>query len=118
MGGVLRHRGPDDEGVWLARTHTPAVGFAHRRLSIIDISAAGHQPMANEDETIWLTFNGEIYNHRELRQELEQAGHRYHSQTDTETILHAYEEWGDGFVQRLRGMFAFALWDSRRRRLL
>jgi asparagine synthase (glutamine-hydrolysing) len=118
MGNSLSHRGPDDEGVWIAGTSTPAVGFVHRRLSIIDVSPAGHQPMPNEDESIWLTFNGEIYNHLELRRELERAGHRYRGHSDSETILHAYEEWGDACVPRLRGMFAFALWDSHRRRLL
>ena len=118
MGAALSHRGPDDEGVWVAKNGSPSVGFAHRRLSIIDVSSAGHQPMANEDQTVWLTYNGEIYNHLELRRELEQRGHRYQSQTDSETILHAYEEWGEECAARFRGMFAFALWDSRRRRLL
>lgn len=115
---AIRHRGPDDAGVWTNETDSPSVGLGHRRLSIIDLSAAGHQPMTNEDGSLWLTYNGEIYNHAELRQELEARGHRYRSHTDSETILHAYEEWGDRFMERFRGMFAFGLWDSKRRRLL
>jgi asparagine synthase (glutamine-hydrolysing) len=95
MRDVMRHRGPDDAGVWIDRTERSVAGLAHRRLSIIDLSPAGHQPMANEDESIWLTYNGEIYNHQEVRQELLSRGHRYRSHTDSETILHAYEEWGD-----------------------
>src|SRR5512132_2585926 len=113
MRDVLSHRGPDDAGMF-----TDAQGgLAHRRLSIVDL-ASGHQPLANEDETIWIVFNGEIYNHRDIRAELEAAGHRYRTQSDTETIVHAYEQWGDECVHRLRGMFAFAIWDSARRRLL
>src|SRR5690606_1004474 len=88
-----------------------------RRLSIIDV-AGGRQPMSNEDGSIWITYNGEIYNHLELRRDLEARGHRYRTHADTETIVHAYEEWGDTCVTRLRGMFAFAIWDTRRRRLL
>ena len=118
MRDVMRHRGPDDAGVWIDRTERSVAGLAHRRLSIIDLSPAGHQPMANEDESIWLTYNGEIYNHQEVRQELLSRGHRYRSHTDSETILHAYEEWGDACVDRFRGMFAFALWDRPRGRLL
>jgi len=108
----LRHRGPDDEGC-LAE---PGAGFAFRRLSIVDV-AGGHQPLANEDGTVWIAYNGEIYNHAELRRELERAGHRYRTASDTETLVHAWEEWGPAFVQRLRGMFALALWDRRRRRM-
>ena len=118
MGAALRHRGPDDEGVWVNGGSSPAAGLAHQRLSIIDVSSAGHQPMANEDETVWITYNGEIYNHTALRQDLEHAGHVYRSHTDSETIVHSYEEWGDRFMERFDGMFAFALWDSRRRRLV
>jgi asparagine synthase (glutamine-hydrolysing) len=118
MAAVLRHRGPDDGGVWTSRDEHTAVGLGHRRLSIIDLSPAGHQPMTNENGTLWLTYNGEIYNHAEIRRELQAAGHVYRSQTDSESILHAYEEWGDRFVDRFRGMFAFALWDRPRRRLL
>ncbi len=113
MRDVIAHRGPDDVGL---RVDTFA-GLAHRRLSIVDL-AAGHQPLANEDESIWIVFNGEIYNHAQLRGELETAGHRYHTRSDTETIVHAYEQWGDACVERLRGMFAFAIWDAARRRLL
>jgi len=112
MGNVLRHRGPDDQG---SLTCGPvAMGF--QRLSIIDV-AGGHQPMSNEDATIWLVFNGEIYNHAELRPMLEKRGHRYSTQSDTETILHLYEEYRDDCVDHLRGMFAFAIWDLGRRRL-
>ncbi|PYN71011.1 MAG: asparagine synthase (glutamine-hydrolyzing) [Candidatus Rokuibacteriota bacterium] len=113
MRDVLRHRGPDGEGLLL----DGPVGLGHRRLSIIDV-AGGHQPMANEDETIWIVYNGEIYNHAALRPGLEQRGHRYRNRSDTETILHAYEEDGDRCVERLRGMFAFALWDRPRGRVL
>ncbi len=113
MRDVLRHRGPDGEGLWL----DGPVGLGHRRLAIVDV-AAGHQPMANEDESVWITYNGEIYNHAELRPELEAAGHHYRTRSDTETILHLYEEEGEDCVERLRGMFAFALWDRARRRLL
>ncbi len=91
--------------------------LGHRRLSIVDL-AAGHQPLSNEDETVWIVFNGEIYNHADVRPELEAAGHRYRTRSDTETIVHAYEQWGDACVERLRGMFAFAIWDAPRRRLL
>jgi asparagine synthase (glutamine-hydrolysing) len=113
MRDVLRHRGPDGEGLWAEGP----VGLGHRRLAIVDV-AGGHQPMANEDETVWITYNGEIYNHAELRPGLEARGHRYQTRSDTETILHLYEEEGDRCVERLRGMFAFALWDQRRGRLL
>jgi asparagine synthase (glutamine-hydrolysing) len=118
MNGTMRHRGPDDAGVHVDIGERMAVGLGHSRLSIIDLSAAGHQPMTNEDGTLWLTYNGEIYNHSDLRQELVARGHRYRSQTDSETILHAYEEWGDRCVDRFRGMFAFAIWDRRHNRVL
>lgn len=114
MNRVLRHRGPDDEGIW---TDGP-VGLGHRRLSIIDLSPTGHQPMSNEDGWVWITYNGETYNHLDLRADLEQRGHRYRGTSDTETILHLYEEHGPDCVKSLRGMFAFALWDRRQRRLL
>ncbi|MGI9185750.1 MAG: asparagine synthase (glutamine-hydrolyzing) [Solirubrobacteraceae bacterium] len=113
MRDVLRHRGPDGYGLWMERS----VGLGHRRLAIVDLPG-GAQPMANEDESVWLTFNGEIYNHAALREELQSRGHRYRSRSDTETILHLYEEDGERCVERLQGMFAFALWDRRRRRLL
>ena len=110
---ALRHRGPDDEGYYLDEQ----AGLGMRRLSIIDLST-GHQPIHNEDETIWLVFNGEIYNYRELRRELEAAGHHFYTSSDTETIVHAYEEWGEDAIARLRGMFAVALWDAKARTLL
>ncbi len=110
---AMRHRGPDDEGLYLVGE----LGLGNRRLSIIDLPG-GHQPLANEAETIWITFNGEIYNYRELRRELEARGHHFRTASDTETIVHLYEEFGLEALQRLRGMFAFALWDGRARRLL
>ncbi len=110
---AMAHRGPDDAGSY----RDASLGLGNRRLSIIDLPG-GHQPLANEDETIWITFNGEIYNFRELRQDLESRGHRFRTSTDTETIVHLYEEHGADCVERLRGMFAFALWDKRQRRLL
>ena len=113
MRDVLVHRGPDDAGTRV----DDRAALAHRRLSIIDL-AAGTQPLANEDLTVWITYNGEIYNHADLRVELEAAGHRYRTRSDTETIVHAYEQWGDTCVERFRGMFAFAIWDAPRRRLL
>src|SRR5687767_9859077 len=113
MRDVLTHRGPDGAGL-----HADASALlVHRRLSIVDL-AGGHQPLANEDETVWVTYNGEIYNHADVRSALESAGHRYRTRSDTETIVHAYEQWGDDCVHRFRGMFAFALWDAPRRRLL
>ena len=113
MQGTLRHRGPDSEGTYLEGS----VGLAHRRLSIIDLDT-GHQPMSNEDGTVWITFNGEIYNFQELRRELEAQGHTFRSRSDTETIVHLYEEMGPRCVERLRGMFAFAIWDVNNRRLM
>jgi len=110
----LRHRGPDGFGLY----EDGPVGLAHARLSIIDLTSNGDQPMTNEDGTVWVVFNGEIFNFIELRKELEAAGHRFHSQSDTETIVHAYEEYGDGFVDHLNGQFAIAVWDKPRRRLL
>src|SRR6266481_9678725 len=99
---IIAHRGPDDDGFY---TDGP-VGIGMRRLSIIDV-AGGHQPISNETSTIWIVFNGEIYNHAELRKNLEPRGHRYRTNTDTETIIHLYEEYGHECVQYLRGMFAF-----------
>jgi asparagine synthase (glutamine-hydrolysing) len=116
----LHHRGPDDGGLkYFAMPEASVwVSLQHRRLSIIDLSSAGHQPMCNEDESVWITFNGEIYNFQELRAQLVAAGHRFRSHTDTEVIIHGYEEWGNDVVGKLRGMFAFALWDHRHRRML
>ena len=113
MTRVLAHRGPDDDGFF----HEGPVGLGHRRLSIIDL-AGGAQPMANEDGTAWIVFNGEIFNFQSLRGELEAAGHRFKTRSDTECIIHLYEEYGEGCAQRLVGQFAFAIWDTRRRRLL
>jgi asparagine synthase (glutamine-hydrolysing) len=112
MTDVLRHRGPDDAGTHVDRAQR--VGLGHRRLAIIDLSSAGHQPMANEDGSVWITYNGEVYNHPELRAELEARGHRFRSKTDTEAIVHLYEDEGPACVERLHGMFAFAIWDARR----
>lgn len=110
---AIVHRGPDDEGIFASQN----IGLGMRRLSIIDL-AGGHQPVFNEDRSVWVVFNGEIYNFPELRPELEARGHRFYTNTDTEVIVHLYEEMGAECVQKLRGMFAFALWDQRRRRLL
>ncbi len=117
---TIQHRGPDDSGYeCLPVSGTPCwVTLSHRRLAIIDLSPAGHQPMCNEDGWIWIIFNGEIYNFQELRPELIAAGHRFRSKTDTEVIIHGYEEWGNDVVKRLRGMFAFAIWDGRQKRML
>jgi asparagine synthase (glutamine-hydrolysing) len=112
MAEAIRHRGPDDFGFY----HDAWAHLSQRRLSIVDIEG-GHQPMSNETGALWITFNGEIYNHRALRPELEQAGHRYKTHSDTETILHAYEEHGPECLRLFRGMFAFALWDAKQQRL-
>src|SRR5437870_6068692 len=104
MNQTLRHRGPDDEGFYIKGN----IGMAMRRLSIIDL-AGGRQPIANEDGTVLVTFNGEIYNFKELRTELSQAGHRFTTNSDTEVIVHAYEQWGDEALHRFNGMFAIAL---------
>jgi len=113
MGARLRHRGPDDEGFYCAEP----MGLVFRRLAILDLSPAGHQPMTNEDKSLWLVFNGEIYNYRDLAAELQALGHTFRSSGDSETVLHAYEQWGMECVQRLNGMFAFAIWDEQRQRL-
>lgn len=112
----MTHRGPDDAGLYISPDGR--LGLGHRRLSIIDLSAAGQQPMPNEDNTIWISFNGEIYNHRRLRKELIDKGHIYFSETDTETLVHLYEERGLDFVQSLEGMFSIAIWDSNQERLV
>jgi asparagine synthase (glutamine-hydrolysing) len=113
MATAVTHRGPDEGGVHFAG----AIGLANRRLSIIDVGG-GKQPIANEDGTVWVVLNGEIYNFVELRAELEKRGHHFRTRTDTEVIVHLYEDFGPGLLEHLRGMFAFAVWDERRRRLL
>jgi asparagine synthase (glutamine-hydrolysing) len=110
MRDVLIHRGPDDAGLYI----DGPVGLGHRRLSIVDLSTAGHQPMTNEDGSVWLVFNGEIYNYVELASALRARGHTFRSATDSEVIIHLYEEQGPGCLQSLNGMFAFVLWDSRK----
>jgi asparagine synthase (glutamine-hydrolysing) len=110
MNQQIVHRGPDDDGFFVEKN----VGLAMRRLSIIDVQT-GHQPICNEDESVWIVFNGEIYNHRDLRNDLQARGHRYRTRSDTETIVHLYEEYGKDCVHHLRGMFSFAIWDRSRR---
>jgi asparagine synthase (glutamine-hydrolysing) len=114
MRDVLSHRGPDGEGLFI----DGHLGLAHRRLAIVDISTAGEQPMSNEDGSVWIAYNGEVYNHAALRPGLESRGHRYRSRSDTETIVHLYEEVGERVVEQLHGMFAFAIWDKKRQQLL
>ena len=114
MIATLRHRGPDDEGVWT----NGRVGLAHARLSIIDLSPAGHQPMASADGTAWITYNGEVYNFAEIRQDLEALGYRFRSRSDTEVIVNGWHAWGPKIFSRLRGMFALAIWDRRSQRLV
>jgi len=118
----LEYRGPDDEGIYInsdsdAMSSGINIGLGHKRLSIIDLSSAARQPMSNEDNTLWITYNGEIYNFNELRRELERKGHLFKSDSDTEIVLHLYEEEGLQAVEQINGMFAFALWDSKQRRL-
>src|SRR6266850_721672 len=113
MNDSLWHRGPDDEGYFVR----PRVGLGMRRLAIIDV-AGGRQPVHNEDKSVWAVFNGEIYNHEELRDTLQRLGHHFYTRSDSETVVHLYEEYGDAGIARLRGMFAYALWDERRNRLL
>ncbi len=110
---AIKHRGPDDEGIYIKGP----VGLGSRRLAIIDLSPAGHQPLSNENKTVWITFNGEIYNFHELRQKLIKKGHRFRSQTDTETVVHLWEDYGVDCLKFLRGMFAFAIWDERKQTL-
>lgn len=114
MNASIAHRGPDGDGVWV----DGPVGFGHRRLAIVDLTPSGHQPMSNETGNIIIVFNGELYNHLALRVELEAVGHQYHSRTDTETVIHAYEQWGISCLDRFNGMFAFALWDGRSKQLI
>ncbi|MDP6483242.1 MAG: asparagine synthase (glutamine-hydrolyzing) [Nitrospinota bacterium] len=118
MSERMVHRGPDGEGVLVRHYRDRSIGLGHRRLSIIDLSEAGAQPMSNEDGTIWVLLNGEVYNFHELRPALEAKGHRFRSRTDTEVIVHLYEEHGESFVDHLRGMFAVAIWDEPNQRLV
>src|SRR3989339_1562484 len=113
---AMQARGPDGAGLWVSADKRLAL--AHRRLSIIDLSAAGVQPMATPDQSVRVVFNGEIYNYRELRNGLEHRGHRFQSQSDTEVLLHLYQEYGEAMMDRLRGMYAFAIWDQARQSLL
>jgi len=110
MNRQITHRGPDDEGLFVDGN----VGMAMRRLSIIDVKS-GHQPLSNETGDVWIAYNGEVYNHQDSRKEMEGRGHRYRTHSDTESIVHLYEEYGRDCVQHLRGMFAFVIWDQRRR---
>jgi len=114
MQDAMIHRGPDDKGLYVAGN----IGLGHRRLSIIDLSEAGRQPMSNEDKTVWLVYNGEIYNFKELRKDLKSLGHKFNSRTDAEVVIHAYEEWREACLHRFNGMFAFAIWDSKENKLL
>lgn len=113
MADALRHRGPDDEGYY----REGEIGLGHRRLSIIDVEG-GRQPLSNEDETIWITYNGEVYNFKILRERLKEKGHSFRTLSDTEVIVHLYEEIGEDFLKELRGMFAFGLWDGKKKRLI
>lgn len=113
MGAIIEHRGPDDSGQYVA----PGIGLGMRRLSIIDVSG-GHQPIANEDETVWVVMNGEIYNYRKLRSQMESRGHRFRTQSDTEVIVHLYEDYGAELFRHLRGMFGLAIWDLKSQRLI
>jgi asparagine synthase (glutamine-hydrolysing) len=112
MADIMEHRGPDDSGVFV----TAGVGLAHRRLSVIDVSKMGHQPMSNGDESVWITYNGEIYNFKQLTTQLKNLGYSFRSNTDTEAVIHAYEEFGLQSPLKLDGMFSFAIWDSKRKR--
>src|ERR1700733_5616188 len=112
MCNVIAHRGPDDDGFFTEGQ----IGLGMRRLSIVDL-ATGHQPIGNENDSVQIVFNGEIYNHRLLREQLITHGHRFRTQSDTEAIVHLYEEYGRDCVQHLRGMFAFAIWDAKRKSL-
>ena len=114
MTDEIEHRGPDGEGHWIKE----GVGFGHRRLSIIDLSPAGHQPMISSDNRYVLTYNGEIYNFRELRTELEAKGYCFRSQTDAEVVLYSLAEWGSDALLKFNGMFAFACWDQKKKNLM
>jgi asparagine synthase (glutamine-hydrolysing) len=115
MSEAVRHRGPDGDGSYINPSQTASLG--HRRLSFLDLTEAGKQPMTNEDGSLWITYNGEVYNYIELREELEKAGHRFLSHTDTEVILHGYEQWGAEVLNKLKGMFAFGIWNEKKQEL-
>src|SRR5438270_12349233 len=115
MCATMRHRGPDDEGVHSDAASGLSIGI--RRLAVMDVEG-GHQPLCNEDGSVWVVLNGEIYNHRQLREDLRARGHHFLTSSDTEVLVHLYEEYGDAMVHALEGMFAFALWDRDRQRLL
>jgi len=111
MRDSMVHRGPDDCGLCISDDKT--VGLAHRRLSILDLSEAGRQPMSDSEERVWITFNGEIYNFQEIREELKKRGYVFRTRTDTEVIINAYKEWGTDCVKKFNGMFAFGIYDDR-----
>ncbi|MGB9665229.1 MAG: asparagine synthase (glutamine-hydrolyzing) [Ignavibacteria bacterium] len=113
MRDEMKHRGPDDEGLFINKSKK--VGFGFRRLAIIDLSPAANQPMSNQDQSIWIVFNGEIYNHLVIRKELEKIGYKYRTKSDTETIIYAYEHFGIDFIHKLNGMFAIAIWDEKKK---
>ncbi|MBM3212277.1 asparagine synthetase B, partial [Candidatus Poribacteria bacterium] len=113
MCDTMRYRGPDDEGYFFDNN----LALGHRRLSIIDLSSAGHQPMSDDNKSIWIVYNGEVYNFVELRNELINKGYSFKTGTDTEVIIKAYQEWGDDCLNKLDGMFAFAIWDQKKKRL-
>src|ERR1700758_4528928 len=113
MASSISHRGPDDEGYYVAGP----LGLGFRRLSIIDLEG-GHQPMSDQEESVWVIFNGEIYNFPELKHELEAFGHRFRTKSDTEVIVHGYKQWGDDVLDHLNGMFGLAIWDVRQERLI
>src|SRR5262245_24819109 len=113
---AMEHRGPDDYGIYVTREDVP-VSLVNRRLAIIDLSPAGHQPMTNEDGRYWIVYNGEIFNFAVIREELLGLGHTFKSHSDTEVVIHAYEEWGTQCLQHFRGMFAIAIWDTVEKRL-
>src|SRR3989344_5495977 len=113
MADIIRHRGPDDDGYYTDKD----ISLGNRRLSIIDLSKNGKQPIFNEDKTICVVYNGEIYNFQEIKEDLEKKGHRFYSNTDTEVIVHAYEEYGEKCLECFNGMFAFAIWDSKQKKL-
>src|SRR5882672_10390490 len=116
MRDTMVHRGPDDEGIYISPDRS--AGLAFRRLSIIDLSPYANQPMGNDDGSVWIVFNGEIYNHAELRPLLEKSGRKFRTDhSDTEVILRGYEEWGEAVLPKLRGMFAFAIWDRKKNQL-